>query len=109
MSTEKTPLNAQHIAEGAKEGDGKAKDGDRDGDRGVAGTLLGSSNFRADEVGDGVAAALGSNLLDHCDLLFGWGECKEWENEKEAERMPISGEAKKEKKTVGCKTHSSHV
>lgn len=69
----KSPLNAQHIAEGAKEGDSKAKDGDRDGDRGVAGTLLGSGNFRADEVSDGVAAALGCNLLDHCDLLFGVG------------------------------------
>lgn len=66
-SIESLPLNSQHIAEGAKEGDGKAKDGDRDGDRGVAGTLLGSGNFRADEVGDGVAAALGCNLLDHCD------------------------------------------
>ena len=64
-------LDTQHIAEAAKEGDSKTKDGDRDGDRGVAGTLLGSGDFRADKVGDGVAAALGCNLLDH-DCVFGW-------------------------------------
>lgn len=58
-------LDAEHVAEAAKEGDSKTKDSDRDGNAGVAGTLFGGSDFRADEVGDGVAAALGLNLLDH--------------------------------------------
>jgi len=58
-------LNAEHVAEAAKEGNSKTKDGDRDGNAGVSGTLFGGSDFRADEVGDGVAAALGLNLLDH--------------------------------------------
>ena len=59
------PLNAEHITEAAKEGDGKTKDGDRDGDADVTSTLFGCSDFRTDEVGDGVAAALGLDLLDH--------------------------------------------
>lgn len=42
---EASGLDSQHIAEAAKEGDGKAKDGDRDSDASVAGTLLGSSDF----------------------------------------------------------------
>ena len=58
-------LNAKRITKAAKEGDGKTKDGDRDGDAGVAGTLFGGSNFRTDKVGDGVSAALGLDLLDH--------------------------------------------
>jgi len=69
LTTASFLLNTQHIAEGAKEGDSKAEDGDGDGDGGVPGTLLGGSDFRADKVGDGVAAALGCNLLDHCDLM----------------------------------------
>ena len=58
-------LDAQHIAQAAKEGDSQSKDSEGDRDGGVAGTLLGGSDLLADKVGESVAAVLGCNLLDH--------------------------------------------
>ena len=97
-------LDAQHIAEAAKEGDGKTKDGKGDGDRGVSGTLFGSSDFRANKVGDGVAAALGCDLLDHdgcvCCLFGRWGRVKK------KERKARSKRKREEKKAVGSTKHT---